>query len=61
MKCWLTGWKLIAKHINTHVKTAINYHKSHGMPVRRGPNNKPIALPEELDSWLVEFDKKKKS
>ncbi len=58
MKSWLTGWKLIANHINTSVRTAAIYHKCHGMPVHRGPNNKPIALSEELDGWLVEFGKK---
>ena len=61
MRYWLTGWKAIANYIDTSVKTAKKYHKKYGMPVRRGPTNKPIALQEELDQWLVGFGKKKKN
>lgn len=59
MDGWLYGWKAIAGHCAVTVKTAIKYYKETGMPVRRGPSNKPIALAYELNRWLVSFDKKK--
>jgi len=59
-KGWLSGWKAIANYIDRSVKTAKRYHKFHDMPVRRGPRNMPMALPHELDNWLVAADEMKK-
>jgi len=60
MKGWLTGWKEIANYIGQNVQTAKKYYKKFGMTIRRGPGNKPIALPYELDQWLITFDNLKK-
>jgi len=60
LKGWLREWKEIAQFCSMSVKTAKKYHKKYGMPVRRGPGNKPHAIIPELHAWLVEFDKKKK-
>jgi len=57
---WLTGWKAIAQYIDRSTKTARKYYKDYGMPVRRGPQYMPIALPYELDRWLVLLDEKRK-
>lgn len=57
---WLSGWKAIAKYINRAIRTAKRYHKKYGMPVRRLPGKRPVALPYELDLWLIEFDKLRK-
>ena len=57
---WLTTWKQIANYIGRSVKTAKKYYKRYGMPVRRGPDGMPYALPQELDRWLILFDEKKK-
>lgn len=54
---WLTGWKRIARHINRCVDTAKTYHKRYGMPVHRDPGGAPVALPDQLDLWLLEFNR----
>ena len=59
MEGWLTGWKAIAQYIGRSVKTTKKYHKEFSMTVRRGPGNVPIALPYEIDKWLVLFDELK--
>jgi len=59
MKGWLTGWKSIAQYIDRSVKTAKKYYKRYGMPVRRGPKDMPIALPYEIDQWLIKSDEMK--
>jgi len=61
LKGWLTGWKEIAGYISQTIKTAKKYHKKYGMTIRRGPGGKPIALPSELDKWLIKFDDLKKT
>ncbi len=60
MEEWLYGWKAIAERCSVTVKTAKKYHNKYGMTVRRGPKNKPIALPHELDQWLINFDEIKR-
>jgi hypothetical protein len=57
---WLSGWKAIARYINRSIRTAKRYHYQYGMPVRRLPGKRPVALRFELDSWLVKFDELKK-
>ena len=52
----LGGWKRIAGFIDTCVKTAKKYHKLYGMPVRRGPQRSVYGIPEEIITWLKEFD-----
>lgn len=57
---WLTGWKAIAARIGLSIRTAKRYHFDFGMPVYRTPTGKPTALTEEVERWLVEFDKLRK-
>ena len=57
---WLPGWKRIARYIRMSISTAKRYHYDYGMPVKRGPRGTPIALPGEVDGWLVTFDELKK-
>ena len=57
---WLSGWKAIARYINRSIRTAKRYHYQYGMPVRRLPGQSRVALPFELNSWLVKFDELKK-
>lgn len=50
----LRGWKQIADHIGTGVRTAQRWEQQ-GLPVRRptrGPRSHVIAASEELDSWV---------
>ena len=58
---WLTGWNAIGRHIGTtDWKTMKKYVKKYGMPVRRMPGGRPVAIPEELTHWLVGFDERRK-
>ena len=57
---WITTWKEIARYIGRSVKTAKKYHKSYGLPIRRGPNNTRHAIGYEMDQWLINFDEIKK-
>ncbi len=57
MTGWLTGWKQISRYIGRCVDTAKLYYKQYGMPVLRDPSETPVAIPEQLDSWLHEFNR----
>ena len=61
MKGWLIGWKAIAERCGLSIKTTKEYHKRYGMPVRRGPRNKPIGIWEEITAWLILYDQRKKN
>lgn len=51
----LRGWKQIAAHLGSGVRTAQRWENA-GLPVRRptkGPRSHVIADSEELDSWRL--------
>lgn len=56
---WLTGWKEIAAYIGLSIKTCKRYKKKYSLPVRSLPGGKPVALPLELDHWLIAFNELK--
>ena len=52
----LTSWKEIASYIGKSVRTVQRWESELGLPVRRpnpGDRNIVLALPEELDRWLL--------
>jgi len=57
---WLYGWKAIASKCGVTVKTVKKYYKIAGLPIRRTPTGKPVALRYELDRWLILYDEKKR-
>lgn len=57
---WLYGWKAIAQRCGVTVKTVKKYYKVAGLPVRRTPTGRPVALYYELDKWLILYDEKKR-
>ena len=57
---WLRGWKMISAYMSCSVKTAKKYYKRYHLTVRRGPGGMPIALKDEVDQWLREFDVRRK-
>lgn len=57
---WLTGWKQISKYIGVHIRTAKHYHYEHKMPVHKTPgqvSSSVVALPAQLDQWLIAYSK----
>ena len=53
---WLTGWKDIARYIGLSIATCKRYRKKHQLPVHYMPGGTPVALPHELDQWLINFN-----
>jgi hypothetical protein len=52
----LTSWKEIAAYVGKSVRTVQRWESQLGLPVRRpnpGDRNIVLALPEELDRWLL--------
>jgi len=52
----LTSWKEIASYIGKSVRTVQRWEAELGLPIRRpnpGDRNVVIALPAELDRWLL--------
>lgn len=49
----LNGWKEISEHLQVSTKAAINWERSHGLPVHRMPGKKGRvwAFVDELDAW----------
>jgi hypothetical protein len=60
-KAWLCGWRNIANLCDCSVATVQMLVKKYSMPVRQLPNGTPVAIPEELQLWLVKYDKLKKT
>lgn len=60
VKKWAMGWKQIGFYLDRSAQTAKRYHKRYGMPVRRDPGGRPIALLSEIDEWLLGFGEKKR-
>lgn len=52
----LTGWKQIADHLGTSVRTAQRYEQDLGLPVHRlpAPASGVLAHADELDAWRAE-------
>lgn len=58
MTAWLTGWKAIARYIDTSISTAKRWVNERGMPVYTGnPTNRPRAKCKDLDCWLKDNEK----
>ncbi len=58
---FVTGWRGICKLLNVKdVKALRRYADRYGMPIRRLPGGRPIVIVTELETWLVEFDKRRK-
>jgi hypothetical protein len=57
---WLTGWKAIAQYTGLSIDTCKSYTKRYSLPVKHLPGGKPVALPYELDQYLITFDTDKK-
>jgi len=59
---WLKGWKSIAAYMGVHVRTAKHYHYQHKMPIHKMPGQASasvIALPAQLDQWLIAYSKQR--
>jgi len=52
---WLTGWKEIGKYIGLSIDTCKRYRKKYSLPARYTPGGTPVAIPYELDQWLINF------
>jgi tetratricopeptide (TPR) repeat protein len=60
----LDGWKRIAQFLNRDVRTVRRWEKSQGLPVRRVMHDKGAtvyAYRQELETWLKEQDRRKKT
>jgi hypothetical protein len=51
---WLTGWKDIAKYVGLSTRTCQRYERAYSFPVYFLPGGSPVALPFEIDQWLLE-------
>ena len=49
---WLTGWKAIADYVGVSPRTLCNWSRHGTFPVRT-LHGKVVALPLELDTWLI--------
>jgi hypothetical protein len=58
---WLTGWKAISKYVGKHERTCKRYRKRYSLPIKKDPGGRPIAIPYELDEWLINFNRIKNS
>jgi hypothetical protein len=52
MNGWIYGWKNIAEFCDCTPETVRKKVVKHHLPVRRDPDNKPVALRSELNAWL---------
>ena len=57
---WIVGWHNITKYLGRGIPTARAYHTKFGMPLHRLPGDVPVAIPAELDLWLIEFSNRHK-
>jgi len=57
---WLYGWKDIASFVGCDITTIKRYAKTYCLPIRRFPNNKPVAIPDEMNDWLKRMEKPRK-
>lgn len=66
---WLSGWREIADYLGKSVSRVKQWNREYHMPIRKighiDPKwkydyRRPIALPSELDIWIIEYDKIKK-
>lgn len=49
---WLIGWRNIAAYIGVHPRTVRRWTQTGAFPVRV-LHNRVVALPGELDAWLI--------
>lgn len=57
---WLNGWKEICSYIGCAKNTAKKFKKQYGMPTHYLPTGQIIAIKNELDKWIILFDRKKR-
>jgi hypothetical protein len=57
---WLTGSKEICKYVGLSWPTIKKYKKRFGMPIQESPTGRPMAITDDLKSWLASFQLKKK-
>ncbi len=60
----LNGWKDIANHLGKGVRTVQRWEKVYGLPIHRiGQDGGDIvfAFVTEIDAWLVEFERRRRS
>lgn len=50
----LIGWKEISKYLSVSEKTAVRYHKHHGLPVKKDPAGHPVIKKESADKWRLQ-------
>ena len=55
---WLVGWKAIGKYIGKSAKTAQRYGKKHRMPFLKNAGKRSVALPWQIDKWILRFNKR---
>lgn len=53
---WLIGWKAVSAYIGKSVKTCQKYARTYSMPVHRDPGGGVLALPHELDRWVLAYN-----
>ncbi len=59
---FLTGWRQIGDFLGVKDPKALKkYSDKYGLPVRRLPGNQPVAIPAEIEIWLVEFDTRRRA
>jgi hypothetical protein len=55
---WLVGRKEICAYLGGVCWRTVLRRKEKGIPILRAPGQGPVALSEELDSWIIKFNKK---
>lgn len=50
-RIWLTGWKSIARALDTSVSTAQRWARQFKMPVKKGVTGRPEITVEDLTAW----------
>ena len=54
---FLAGWKAIARFLGRSIKTAERWERKENLPVLRDPSGRPVALPEHLRVWLLNYNR----
>lgn len=54
---FLSGWKKISQFLGRSVKTCQRWESKESLPVLRDPSGRPVALPEHLRVWLLNYNR----